>query len=452
MSPARGTSRSCRCESSYGSKPLRKSRAYMAMGILSVALAYGASAAPVRFAIDQDYTPESQTVRDVTKDFGLMRALHIGILRTGIGWDDTNPKRHTFRWDFWQGVNRRAIQHGIELRPYYAYTPAWAGAAYNAPPDSAGDLARACGVMASTMGPYISSFEVWNEPDNPAFWTGSAREFGNDYADCAQAIHQKDARARVVLGGLLYLDSTWFSRMGNNAARDTDIAAYHEYTETPWDPTTVERDNSDAWFDEGYDGLSDSGRRAVWMNEGGASTARKQGYSEQSQASWIRRTVASVLGHVGRPVSLIGIYQLRDPAPGARLIGDHDAKIFFRHTGLFRADGTPKLAAHAVADLVSLLDGHDLKVETRTHYRRESGRVSNLFRIHAWRLEDGRQVACLWDRKSSSAGTLTFEHPAAAAFLHKPNGEIVSVPVENGATIHIREVAAGAIPLLYEAR
>jgi hypothetical protein len=405
----------------------------------------------VRFAIDQDYTPESETLGRVSQDFPLVRALNLRILRTGIGWDDTNPHPDAYKWGYWSRVTSNAAAQGIELRPYYAYTPAWAAAAYNAPPRSAVSLARACGVMATVLGGRVGSFEIWNEPDNTSFWTGNAAGFGRDLAPCADAVHAARPQATVVLGGLVYLDSTWYERMGEAALRSIDVAAYHEYTETPWDPTTVELDNSDGYFNGGYDRMSGDGKRPVWMNEAGASTAGSQGYTEATQASWLRRTIASVLGHAGRPVSMIGLYQLRDPAPDTTPIGDPQAQVFFHHTGLFRVDGSPKLAAATVADMVGLLDGRSPNLEA-VQYTPSSGRVSNGFRLYGWQLETGHQVICLWDRKASSAGSITLPSPGQAAFLHEPDGKVVPVANFDGKTLPVPTLEAGAIPLLFEVR
>jgi hypothetical protein len=426
---------------------------FLAIALLLAVTMHSARALPtLRFAIDQDYSPQSQSVNRVTQDFPLVHALHIHILRTGIGWDDTNPRRDAFRWNFWSAVVTRAARDGIAIKPYYAYTPAWAGDAYNSPPRSAKEFARACSVMAGKLGGQVGSFEIWNEPDNDNFWAGTSQRFGDNFAECAGAVQDARPNAKVVLGGLVYLNSTWYARMGAKAARSVNVAAFHEYTETPWDLTTVERDNSNAYFDGGYDGLSHGGRRDVWMNEGGASTAAKQGYSEQSQASWIRRTVASLISHPGRPISLIGFYQLRDPAPGTDIIGNPQAKIFFRHTGLFRSDGRPKLAAATTADLVALLDGQRPQIEPGVSYRAVHGVTSSLFRLHAWRLEDGRRVVCIWDRDNSSSGSVTLKEKGRSAFLHKPDGAILRVTLQNGNSWKIRALKAGAIPLLYEIR
>ena len=69
----------------------------------------------MRFAVDQDYSPQTQSVERVAQDFALLHRLGIRILRTGIGWDDTNPKPDVYRWHFWSQVKSHAAQ---ELESY----------------------------------------------------------------------------------------------------------------------------------------------------------------------------------------------------------------------------------------------------------------------------------------------------------------------------------------------
>ena len=425
--------------------------AWAALAVLAVGGAHAHPAPVLRFAIDQDYYPGRQSVARVADDFKLARFLSVDIIRTGIGWDDTNPRPDHFQWGFWNRVIASAHQSGIAIMPYYAYTPAWAAPAYNDPPAKMADFGRACSVMAATIGAAVPSLEIWNEPDNTAFWTGSPHRYGDALNACGAAVRDVAGAPPLVLGGLVYLDSAWLAHTGNAAGSGYDFAAFHEYSETPWAPITVEQINSPADFSQGYDGLSQNGAVPVWMNEGGASTNARLGYSEQSQASWIRRTVASVIGHPGRPVSLFGLYQLRDLDPTlSKPIGDKVAREFFLHTGIFTIDGRPKLAAATYGDLVRLLDKHRLTLQAGVTYSPTRGRTSRLFRLYAWRLETGRQVIMVWDRTKSLAGRIMLSTPGHAAFLHRADGSIVKLARFDGTDIEVPKLAAGGMPLLFE--
>lgn len=422
--------------------------------VLTAAGSAAQNSTPIlRFAIDQDYFPQQESVGRVAEDFILAHKLSVTIIRTGIGWDDTNPRPGQYRWEFWSRVIASAKAAGIEIRPYYAYTPAWAGPAYNSPPRDDADFTRACGVMARTVGARVPSLEIWNEPDNTVFWTGAAKPYGQLLRGCAEAIRAAGKGPAVVLGGLVYLDSPWLAKSGARPPADYDIAAFHQYTETPWDPTTVEKIASPADYFGGYDRLSKRGAVPIWMDEGGASTDGSLGYSEESQASWIRRTVASLLDERGRPLNLFGLYQLRDPDPKfPRPIGDPVARKFFSHTGLFTVDGRPKLGAATYGDLVRLFDGHRPTPEAGVVYQIESGRLSADFRLHAVSLEDGRQVVTIWDRRASSSGVVRLKTRGTAAFLHQPDGGITKIAGFDGSHLPVPRLVAGAIPLLYEIR
>lgn len=389
----------------------------------------------------------------MSEDFILAHRLGITIIRPGIGWDDTNPRPGDFDWRFWRAMINRAAAARIAVRPYYAYTPAWAGPAYNSPPRRDSDFAAACGRMAREITPLAPSLEIWNEPDNAAFWSGGAPAYGRLIDACAQAIRAERLGEPIVLGGLVYLDSAWLQRSGARAPAQYDIASFHQYTETPWNPTTVEKITSPADYFGGYDRLSQHAATPVWMDEGGASTDAAQGYSEVTQASWIRRTVASLLGQAGRPLALFGLYQLRDPDPKfAKPIGDPVARRFFMHTGLFTLNGRAKLGAATYADLVGLFSGHRPAVQDGVSYRPATGRVSREFRLYAWRLEQGRQVVMIWDRKARSSGEIELPIAGATAFLHGADGSVTKLRGFNGHRLPVPDLTAGGMPMLFEVR
>jgi hypothetical protein len=275
---------------------------------------------------------------------------------------------------------------------------------------------------------------------------------------CASAIRSAQPGARIVLAGLTSLDADWVSALNRMGGKGLfDVVAFHTYAEAPWESTSVESYTdpgtygpySYAWS---WDVVSNHGLLPVWMNEGGATTAADFVDNEYSQASWVRRMVATLLSVPGRPIALFGLYQVRDLDPALSTpIGDQTSVTFYQHTGVFTSSGRPKLAAHTYADLVRLLDGHRPAIEGGVAYRPTSG-IAVAEYLHAWRLETGRQIIMLWNNLHSSRGSLRLSTPGAIAWLHEPDGTVRRVSGFDGRVVPDVEVRAAAIPLLYEIR
>ena len=413
----------------------------------------------LRLAIDNDYYPEKQSVAQAAQDFVLLHSIGVKILRVGIGWDDTNPAPGVYDWGFWREFVRRAAAAGIEVRPYYLYPPSWAADHWNDPPRNPADYGRACGVMARQLRRWVRYYEVWNEVNQSIFWTGTQAQYLRALRACARAIRAAQSGAEIVLAGLTFLDAGWvtaLNRMGGKGLYD--VVAFHTYAEAPWDNAGPLESYTDPGhypppgYPAAWDVVTGRGRLPLWMNEGGATTAAAFYDDQRTQASWIRRMLATLLSVPDRPIALFGLYQVRDLDPALSTpIGDQMSVTFYQHTGVFTSGGRPKLAARTYADLVRLLDGHRPAIEGGVAYTATSG-VPAEFYLHAWRLETGTQIIMLWDRLNTSQGFLHLRTPGATAWLHEPDGTVRPVSGFDGRTIPHVEVYEGAIPLLYEVR
>ncbi len=423
-----------------------------------VAMAMGAGQpVPIlRFAIDNDYYPEKQSPAQAAADFTLLHRIGVKILRVGMGWDDTNPAPGVYNWGFWREFVRRAAAAGIEVYPYYLYPPAWAAGHWNDPPRHPADYGRACGVMAHELHHWVRYYEVWNEVDQNIFWSGTQAQYVAALRACAGAIRAAQPGARIVLAGLTSLNADWVNTLQQMGGKGLyDVVAFHTYAEAPWDTSAVESYTNPGStgpysYAGAWDSVTDHGQRPLWMNEGGATMATEFIDDERSQASWVRRTLATLLSVPARPIALFGLYQVRDLDPALSTpIGDQQSVIFFQHTGIFTSNGQPKLAAHTYADLVRLLDGHRPVIENNVAYSLTSGIDINMY-LHAWRLETGAQIVMLWNRLHTSSGSLRLQTRGAGAWLHEPDGTVRHVAGFDGRTITHVDVRAAAIPLLYE--
>ena len=76
----------------------------------------------------------------------------------------------------------------------------------------------------------ITVWEVWNEPDYPLFWSGSAAEYARMLKIAYLIIHQLDPDATVMVGGLLYpTQNNWLATLLGIIIDDPQHEANHWY-------------------------------------------------------------------------------------------------------------------------------------------------------------------------------------------------------------------------------
>jgi hypothetical protein len=126
---------------------------------------------PISFSILEDYD-KGEDLREVARDFALMKALGVTTWRGSFGWDDYEPRRGAYDFAWLHDFIELAARHGIQLRPYIGYTPAWAGvgrladrAVWNDPPARVADFGRFVEAMARALRrhPNVLSYEIYNE-------------------------------------------------------------------------------------------------------------------------------------------------------------------------------------------------------------------------------------------------------------------------------------------------
>src|SRR5574338_120180 len=105
----------------------RRSRVGLAC-VLGAALVCGRPGAPSKpftFSILEDYD-KGQPLAEIERDFELFQELGIYTWRGSLGWDDYEPEPGRYDLAWLHEFALRAAHHGIDLRPYVAYTPEWA--------------------------------------------------------------------------------------------------------------------------------------------------------------------------------------------------------------------------------------------------------------------------------------------------------------------------------------
>jgi polysaccharide biosynthesis protein PslG len=392
---------------------------------------------PLSFAVLEDYD-KGADLRDVARDFALMRELGVPAWRGSFGWDDYEPARGRYDFAWLERFVALADHAGIALHPYLGYTPSWAAAggrddqAWNDPPRSLADWSAFAEAIARALGGHhsIRSWEIYNEENVPLWWDGSARAYAEVLRRGAEAVRRGDPNARVLLGGMVWPDLEWLETACAGGA-PFDVLPFHAYPET-WTPdsVTVERYLGDR-FAEGFVAPADRtcGRHPIWINETGFATV--PGKTDAAQAAWWARAFATFIA--APRIEHLGIYELRDQRLGTPVIGD--APNYY--LGLIRRDGTRKPAFETVKLLVRLfgqdsiaVDDSGLRIQVR------SGAIGELHH-HLFVRPDGRRLAFVWDRTGHPRVRLGLERPVRRAVRWALDGTSRPWPVSGGRSLDV---------------
>ena len=395
-----------------------------------------AAAAPARqldFSILEDYD-KGEDLADIAKDFRLFQELGIRTWRGSFGWDDYEPVRGRFDFEWLHRFADLAASYGITLRPYLAYTPAWAAKggndqdAWNDPPRRGEEWARFVERLAGEMRRHrnIASYEVYNEENVRQWWDGSADAYRDVLQRASDAVHAAAPGTGVLLGGMVFPDSAWVERACRDGAnsRRFDIVAFHAYPET-WTPPDVDLEHylgSD--FAQGFvRGVDQAcGRKPIWINEAGFATV--PGKSEHDQADWWVRAIA-VFAAQPR-VEQIGVYEIKDLPSTRDAIGD--APNY--HLGITRTDRTRKLAFQTIRSMVALMRGA-LVVEDAAV---AGGPRDGLF-VYAFRRDDGRRIVIAWTKHVDQTVDITAAGHMTRATEHQFDGTAASYRAFDGGTL-----------------
>ncbi|GAB3994217.1 cellulase family glycosylhydrolase [Nocardioides marmoraquaticus] len=306
-------------------------------------------------------------------------------VRMDLSWSGLQPAGpDSWSWAPYDAAIADARARGLEVLLILDYTPRWAQeptctAGEFCPPADPAAYGRYAGAVAARYAPHgVTSFEIWNEPNLPFFWTDpDPRDYREVLLAGTRSILAAAPQAKVWFGGLAYQPTRGGLHSPSDflleACRDGGCeslagVAYHPYTFphlpstrtswlTPWEH--VFRDGSDS---RALVSVLDSlglGHLEVSFNESGAPTGGP-GLAADSASAWVpgvtthvteRHQAAIVADGVrtaaAQPrVSHLFVYTDRDQGVRA------DPSTWF---GLRRPDGTKKPSYAAFAKAVSAL-------------------------------------------------------------------------------------------------
>ena len=308
------------------------------LGLAAVAVAEEpARERPLRalaVGIGEDYASNRRTPDAARRDLDACRRAGASVLRISFSWSEMEPEPGRYDFAFWDKVVPMAVnEYGLRLIPYVCYTPVWASSEPNSdsvwttPPKDLAAFGRFVATLVHRYKDRIRSWEIWNEPDIPEFWTGSTKQYAALLAEGSRAVRQADPTARVVLGGIARRPEFLRELLREEGVSPLiDVVNCHSYFET--------------WHDDAIEGLptylgliagaiDDYGHgQELWMAEVGYSSYRPEGsgrISDHYQARHgFEHTPAYQAEALLRTMALIRFYRsrvARDLVPDQRPAG-----------------------------------------------------------------------------------------------------------------------------------
>src|SRR4051794_24093984 len=226
-----------------------------------------------------DYTDsERTTVVD------RLSAAHVGWVRIDIGWQ-TIQEHGSSDYEAWylDTVDRavdEANARGLKVLGMLWRTPSWACGGCSdpyAPPSNPATYATFATWAAERWAGRIQAWEVWNEPNEDAFWTGTDAQYVRLLQAAYPAFHAGDPNTQVVLGGPAYNDTNFLGtayRLG--AGGSFDVMATHPYqgqADNP--PETPDTSGTNIWLLSHVQAVHDlmvangDSAKPVWFTEFG---------------------------------------------------------------------------------------------------------------------------------------------------------------------------------------
>lgn len=196
----------------------------------------------------------------------------------------------------------------------------------------------------------IEAVMLWNEPNNLSHWDFEIDRDWSGYAEmvrlAGQAVRAENPRVKRVLGGISPIDPAFITRMREFGALDhVDVVAVHGFP-LDWNHWTIHE-----WPDKLAE-VQAVTEKPIWVSEVGASSFG----AEEVQEFGLVRTAELLLPRVDH-VYWYSLFDLPRAWPATTRHRESEGSSYYRHfyMGLFREDGSAKLAARHFAQFAPTL-------------------------------------------------------------------------------------------------
>jgi hypothetical protein len=176
--------------------------------------------------VNRVFNDLSYSEPQIQAQLAAVKAAGATVARSDAFWEAAEPHapvngRHRYDWSFDDGIAAALAAQGLTWLPIIDYSAPWAQSVAgqdHSPPRSLADYAAYAGAFAARYGSGgafwvahpqltaapVTAIEIWNEPDNPEFWTPTpdAATYGRMYLAARAAIDAANPAIRVLVGGL----------------------------------------------------------------------------------------------------------------------------------------------------------------------------------------------------------------------------------------------------------
>lgn len=301
----------------------------------------------------------AQDVRQMDSRAALAEAAHVRYDREELAWNDVESRQGYFTWSKTDSIVHSAIARNLEVVGKLGYSSQWASSAPAGTPESQKavypprDLGEFVTYVEAVVERYhdkVHIWEVWNEPDGPAFWM--PKEDPVAYAAMLKATYTAikaiDPDAVVVSGGLAGFDVPFMEVLRTEGALQyMDGFGLHTFVDA-----APEKSQAITWLEQAESYLQRYAPGVeIWLTELAWSTCTvgtgcTGPVSEATQASYLSRIY---LDAAARGVAGIMWWNLVE-------YGNSNSKI--DNYGLVDRSGRKKPGYTALQAVGKALDGH----------------------------------------------------------------------------------------------
>jgi polysaccharide biosynthesis protein PslG len=352
----------------------------------------------------EDYPEETTNREKIDNDMKVLKTTGVHLLRIAFGWDGIEGQKGKYNWLFWDYYVNTAKKYGITLIPYVCYTPMWNSTGdstnyWNHTPKDYQAYGKFVTRLVNRYKYYIHSWELWNEPDIPDFWSGNAKDLAKLIKIGSKAVRKADPTAIVVCPGLAHHTNFTLQLFKDYGVSPyVDVVNCHDYDET-WSGKPIEDITN--YLNTLTNIIKKYGKhQSLWTAEVGYSDFRKGAYVSDSytayynyehtpeyQAEELFKTVSLILST--NDVAAIAWYRITDLKPQTKVIGD----VNNCYLGIVKNDYQPKPAEKAIAFANKF---YSQKLRCIDNTVKVEKKMNSDAQVHVYENEDGSAMVVGW--------------------------------------------------------
>ena len=230
----------------------------------------------------------------------LMQEAGVGFVRMDFLWDDIEPAYGEFNFKKYDKIVDLLIAHDIKILGLLSYNASWASNQWNGPPNKTFFTAYAKAVV-SHFKDRVKYWEIWNEPDDPQYWTpqDDMRSYTELLKSVYPALKNEDPDCVVVMGGVSKTIAVSLRHIYKYGGKEYfDVVNFHPFV----DPLLP---NAEQMLEGIYKGVyhvleqKQDIQKPIWFSELGCPGVRSADGSggwwfgksptEDEQADWVKK-------------------------------------------------------------------------------------------------------------------------------------------------------------------